>query len=115
MKITVATLLPSLRINWFLTYNKTQTNKRKQQQQKKNNTNKDQKMLYIVPTMESSVCACVYVYVWEKGGMYFEILLMNAIDDISNSVWLSKSKSHIVHCSEMYTDNTAVRYRTKLV
>ena len=41
--------------------------------------------------------------------MYFEMLLMNGIDDTSESVRLSMSQSHIGHCSEIYTDNTGIQ------
>ena len=42
------------------------------------------------------VCVCEHVYVGGRGGgMYFEILLMNAIDDISNSV--RQNHSHTLH------------------
>ena len=56
----------------------------------------------MIPTMDSGngVCVCVCVCV----------LLMNGIDEISKSVRLSMSQSHIAHCSEMYTDNTGVGY-----
>ena len=47
------------------------------------------------------------------GGMYLEVLLMNGIDDVF--VRLSTSQSHIAHCSEIYTGNTGVGHRIKLV
>ena len=58
----------------------------------------------MIPTMESGRGVCV----GRGGGMYFEMLLMNGIDEISKSVRLSMSQSHLAHCSEMYTDNTGV-------
>ena len=50
---------------------------------------------------------CVSAWV---GGMYLEV---NGVDDVF--VRLSKSQSHITHCSEMCTGNTGVGHRTKLV
>ena len=68
---------------------------------KKKNRDKDQEdvIMWIVPTMESwrDVCACVCVCVCRGGGMYFEIILMNAIDDISNSCQIIKNP--VTHCT----------------
>ena len=71
---------------------------------------KDQEdfIMWIVPIMESwrGVCVCECVCVCGGGG-YFE---MNAIDDISN--FCQFIKIPVTHCSEMYTSNTDVGYRT---
>ena len=47
--------------------------------------------------LEGCVCMCVCVCVCVGGGMYFEIILMNAIDDISNSCQIIKNS--VTHCT----------------